>query len=62
MPFARIERSPLSSRAPIDLYYRDLGSGPPLLVLHGGWGYEFYPYDHAIANLGAKLVLSLILV
>ena len=57
MTFARIERSPVSSRAPIDLYYRDLGSGPPLLVLHGGWGYEFYPYDDAIANLRRRFVI-----
>ena len=34
-----------------DLYYRDLGAGtPPIVALHGGWGYEFYPFDDAIAG------------
>jgi pimeloyl-ACP methyl ester carboxylesterase len=28
-----------------DIYYRDIGSGTPLLILHGGWGYEFYPFE-----------------
>ena len=36
---------------PIDLHYRDLGSGAPVLVLHGGWGYEVYPFDAQIAAL-----------
>jgi pimeloyl-ACP methyl ester carboxylesterase len=33
------------------LHTRDVGSGAPLLVLHGGWGYEFYPADAQIAEL-----------
>jgi pimeloyl-ACP methyl ester carboxylesterase len=36
-----------------ELYYRDLGAGTPLLVLHGGWGYEFYPFDAQLAALSA---------
>jgi len=54
MPFVEIAGSPLlPGTRPIDLYYRDLGSraGAPLLVLHGGWGYEFYPFDAQIAAL-----------
>ena len=28
------------------LYYRDVGVGePPVVVLHGGWGYGIYPFD-----------------
>jgi pimeloyl-ACP methyl ester carboxylesterase len=36
------------------LHHRDAGNagGAPLLVLHGGWGYGFYPFDRQIAALG----------
>jgi pimeloyl-ACP methyl ester carboxylesterase len=41
-----------------ELYYRDVGSGvPPIVVLHGGWGYEFYPFDDAIAGIGRRFVI-----
>lgn len=38
------------------VYYREAGnpSGEPLLVLHGGWGYEFYPFDRPIEALGER--------
>ena len=36
------------------LYYRESGCGPPLVFLHGGWGYEVYPFDRAIAELGGR--------
>lgn len=55
VPFVQIAGSPLLPDAsPIDLHYRDLGrpDGIPLLVLHGSWGYEFYPFDTQIAALG----------
>jgi pimeloyl-ACP methyl ester carboxylesterase len=58
VPFVQIAGSPLlPDRRPIDLFYRDTGrdhgpgTGAPLLVLHGGWGYEFYPFDAQIAAL-----------
>jgi len=54
VPFVQIAGSPLlPDTRPIELYYRDLGNaaGAPLLVLHGGWGYEFYPFDAQIAAL-----------
>jgi len=58
MPFVQIAGSPLlPGTHPIDLYYRDirrdigLRAGVPLLVLHGGWGYEVYPFDAQIAAL-----------
>jgi pimeloyl-ACP methyl ester carboxylesterase len=35
----------------VGLYHRDVGTGRPLLLLHGGWGYEFYPHD--LARLAA---------
>jgi pimeloyl-ACP methyl ester carboxylesterase len=33
------------------LHYRERGAGPPVLILHGGWGYEAYPFDGVMAAL-----------
>lgn len=61
VPFVQIAGSPLlPDTRPIELYYRDSGraDGAPLLVLHGGWGYEFYPFDAQIAGLpGRRFVI-----
>ena len=38
--------------SPVRIHYRDVGAGRPLVILHGGWGYEIYPFDrqqHALA-------------
>ena len=35
------------------VYYREYGSGEPLVFLHGGWGYEIYPLDRQLAVLSA---------
>jgi len=44
VPSVKLSDSPLSGgRA--EIYYRDSGSGVPLVFLHGGWGYEVYPLD-----------------
>jgi len=52
VPAVSIEASPLLPCArPIELHYRDVGRGNTLLILHGGWGYEFYPFDAQIAAL-----------
>ena len=41
-----------------ELYYRDVGDGsPPIVVLHGGWGYGFYPFDDAIAGIARRFVI-----
>jgi pimeloyl-ACP methyl ester carboxylesterase len=34
--------------SPVTIYYREFGSGRPLVFLHGGWGYAVYPLDHQI--------------
>ena len=53
-----IDESPLlPGTRPIDLHYRDGGSGAPLVLLHGGWGYEFYPHDDAIATLDRRFII-----
>jgi pimeloyl-ACP methyl ester carboxylesterase len=49
LPFVDIEESPLLPGAsPARLYYREFGSGPPFLFLHGGWGYSIYPFEKQI--------------
>ena len=46
MPFIQIPESPLAPhQQDLELYYREAGSGLPPLFLHGGWGYEIYPFD-----------------
>jgi 3-oxoadipate enol-lactonase len=53
-----IAESPLlPGTRPIALHYRDGGAGEPLVILHGGWGYGFYPYDDAIAKLDRRFVI-----
>jgi pimeloyl-ACP methyl ester carboxylesterase len=33
------------------IFYRDRGAGPAVLLLHGGWGHEAYPFGEAAAAL-----------
>lgn len=54
MPYVRIA-TPLAPGAPVAQHYLEAGQGAPLLVLHGGWGYGFYPFDAQIAELGGEL-------
>jgi pimeloyl-ACP methyl ester carboxylesterase len=35
------------------VYYRDAGAGPPIVILHGGWGYDIYPFERQIAALAS---------
>ena len=53
MPLVSVDDSPLAG-GPADIYYREFGSGVPLVFLHGGWGYDVYPLDQqaqALAEL-----------
>jgi pimeloyl-ACP methyl ester carboxylesterase len=53
--YVDLHASPLApGRSPIRIRYRDAGSGPPVLFLHGGWGYEFYPFDRQTPALDAR--------
>ena len=55
---AAIDSSPLlPGTRPIELHYRDGGQGAPLVILHGGWGYGFYPHEDAIAKLDRRFVI-----
>jgi pimeloyl-ACP methyl ester carboxylesterase len=35
----------------VRIHYRDAGEGPPIVILHGGWGYDVYPFDRQIAAI-----------
>jgi pimeloyl-ACP methyl ester carboxylesterase len=37
--------------SPVRVYYRDAGAGPPIVILHGGWGYDIYPFERQIGAL-----------
>jgi pimeloyl-ACP methyl ester carboxylesterase len=52
VPFIDVAESPLAPGvSPVRLFYRDAGAGAPIVILHGGWGYEIYPFDRQIAAL-----------
>jgi pimeloyl-ACP methyl ester carboxylesterase len=52
MPFVELKSSPHAEDvSPVSIHYRDFGSGPPIVFLHGGWGYGAYPIDHQIKAL-----------
>jgi pimeloyl-ACP methyl ester carboxylesterase len=40
--------------SPVRVHYRDAGAGRPIVILHGGWGYDIYPFDRQIAALGSS--------
>jgi pimeloyl-ACP methyl ester carboxylesterase len=40
--------------SPVAIHYREHGRGSPLVFLHGGWGYEVYPFDHQIGDFGKQ--------
>lgn len=49
MPTLELAHSPHApGLGPVTIYYREFGSGRPLVFLHGGWGYGVYPFDKQI--------------
>ena len=55
MPFVSLPESLLLPGVrPVSIQYRTEGEGRPLLFLHGGWGYEIYPFDRQIDALGSR--------
>jgi 3-oxoadipate enol-lactonase len=55
VPYITIDESPLAPGAgPLEIHYREHGAGLPLVFLHGGWGYEVYPFDRQTAALGKE--------
>jgi pimeloyl-ACP methyl ester carboxylesterase len=52
MPEVLLDRSPVvPGRSPVRVHVRERGAGPAVALLHGGWGYEAYPFDRAIDAL-----------
>ncbi len=55
MPFTILPRCPIDpAQAPARVHVRDVGAGPAVVFLHGGWGYEAYPFDAAAQALAAR--------
>jgi pimeloyl-ACP methyl ester carboxylesterase len=55
MPIVELASSPVApSRAPARIHVREAGAGPAVVILHGGWGYEAYSFDAAIAALAPR--------
>lgn len=56
MPTVSLPTSPLAPGvSPVAIHYRDIGHGaPPLVILHGGWGYDIYAFDRQIAALSGS--------
>lgn len=49
MPLVELPNSPHAGKVrPVEIYYRDVGEGQPLVFLHGGWGYVVYPITRQI--------------
>jgi pimeloyl-ACP methyl ester carboxylesterase len=58
MPFVELKSSPHADEvSPVPIHYREVGSGPPLVFLHGGWGYGVYPIDRQIDALSSHVRL-----
>jgi len=56
MPFVELRNSPHAAGVrPVRIHYRDVGSGRPVVFLHGGWGYGMYPIDRQIEVLGSEV-------
>lgn len=59
MPTIALAHSPLAG-GPAEIFYRDSGSGRPLLFLHGGWGYQVFPLDlqaEVLASSGYRVIV-----
>jgi pimeloyl-ACP methyl ester carboxylesterase len=49
VPTLELVHSPHAAEvSSVTIYYREFGSGRPLVFLHGGWGYEVYPFDQQV--------------
>jgi pimeloyl-ACP methyl ester carboxylesterase len=55
MSFVEIAGSRVApDRSPARIHVRDAGAGPAVMILHGGWGYEAFPFDAAVAALAPR--------
>jgi pimeloyl-ACP methyl ester carboxylesterase len=55
MPSVSIPAAPIApGRSPVEIRVREAGEGPAVVLLHGGWGYEAYPFDRAVASIAGR--------
>jgi hypothetical protein len=55
LPFITINETPLAPNiGPVEIHYREAGSGTTLVFLHGGWGYEVFPFDRYSGRSNAR--------
>jgi pimeloyl-ACP methyl ester carboxylesterase len=53
--FIELKESPHAPGvSPVRIHHREAGSGKPVVYLHGGWGYGYYPIDRQIAAFGGQ--------
>ena len=53
-----LDETPLApGLSPAEIHVREAGAGPPLVFLHGGWGYEIYPFDRQLDAFGDRRVV-----
>jgi len=56
MPFVKLKNSPHAAGVrPVPIHYREVGSGRPVVFLHGGWGYGVYPIDRQMVALAGRV-------
>jgi pimeloyl-ACP methyl ester carboxylesterase len=56
MPIVELPASPHASRrSPLKIHYREIGAGPTIVFLHGGWGYGAYPIDRQIDAFASQV-------
>jgi valacyclovir hydrolase len=54
VPTVAIPESPVAPGRPAEIHVREAGAGSPVVILHGGWGYEAYSFDAAIEALAPR--------
>ncbi len=54
VPHLELPAPPGSPSPHLRVHYRERGAGPAVVILHGGWGHEAYPFDAAIARLAPR--------
>jgi pimeloyl-ACP methyl ester carboxylesterase len=40
--------------SPVRIHYREAGAGEPVVFLHGGWGYGYYPIDRQMEEFSGR--------
>jgi pimeloyl-ACP methyl ester carboxylesterase len=56
LPFVELPKSKQAPGVrPVRIHYRDVGSGRPVVFLHGGWGYQVYPINRQVKAFGDRV-------